>query len=187
MSEVKLLLNDAVFFVPRLALLQVCTKFATKRLPRHYRVTSKVSAKCLEMFLSALKGQEIEVTKTNFTELSTLCDEFGFEPNSPSYRLSQVEVAIEDLRTEMKRLSNQVILVQEISEVVTQLSTETTQLRADLCTFRNQPLPTPISPTVSDFPQIFAEFRTKLFSLLRQDSYVKNLGRKERKKKGNWW
>jgi hypothetical protein len=63
---VELLLNDKPFRIPSLALRQVCATFATKPFPPQYRVRSKVSTEVFELFLSALKGAAIEVTKANF-------------------------------------------------------------------------------------------------------------------------
>jgi hypothetical protein len=69
--------------IPSLPLRQVCTTFATNPLPAQYAVRSQVSSEMLEMFLSALNGEAIEVTKANFKELSVLCDECLFELDSP--------------------------------------------------------------------------------------------------------
>jgi hypothetical protein len=43
-----------------------------------YRVQSPVSLSIFREFLSALKGNAITITDTNFTELHQLCEEFGF-------------------------------------------------------------------------------------------------------------
>jgi hypothetical protein len=46
-------------------------------------------------------GDSVEVTKANFTELSALCNKFGFELKTPppSYRLCQLEVTVEELKS----------------------------------------------------------------------------------------
>jgi hypothetical protein len=100
----KLLLGGEVFRIPRLAIRQVCTKFPTNPLLAKYFVISNISAEVFQLFLSALKVESIEVTKTNFKELSGLCDEFGFELNSPSYRFAQVESTVEELKIAIERL-----------------------------------------------------------------------------------
>jgi hypothetical protein len=43
-----------------------------------YRVQSPVSLSIFRQFISALKGNAITITNTNFTELHQLCKEFGF-------------------------------------------------------------------------------------------------------------
>jgi hypothetical protein len=43
-----------------------------------YRVESPVSLSIFREFLSALEGNAINITDTNFTELDRLCNEFGF-------------------------------------------------------------------------------------------------------------
>jgi hypothetical protein len=67
----------------------------TNPLPTPYPVHSKVSTEIFELFLSALKDETSEVTKANLKELSAQCNEFGFELESPSYRIGQLEVALE--------------------------------------------------------------------------------------------
>jgi chaperonin cofactor prefoldin len=98
MSKVTLLLKGEAFQFPGLVLRQSCTAFQMNSCPQKYRVTSEVSPEVFRMFLSVLKGTEIEVTNLNFPGLSALCSEFGFKLKSLSYRLSQVEAALEQPR-----------------------------------------------------------------------------------------
>jgi hypothetical protein len=165
MSDMKLLLNNTVFPFPSLALCQVCTKFQTKPLTESYSVTSKVSSELFELFLSALKGETIEVTKTNFKELSILSNEFGFELKSPSYRLSQVEVLIEELKIAIGSLSNEVTSLNGKSAITAQHSEAITQLNCEVSVLKRW-IRIPETKILSDFPKIFAEFRGKQFSLL---------------------
>jgi hypothetical protein len=132
MSEMELLLKSKVFRVPGLVLRQVCRTFATKPLPAQYSVISKVSCDIFELFLSALQGEVIDVTKANFKEISVLCDEFGFELNSPSYRFGRVEFVIEEMRVQIERLSNQVTALQTIPSVMAELSNATAHRSIDL-------------------------------------------------------
>jgi hypothetical protein len=180
MSEVELVLNNRVSRVPGLALRQVCTNFPIDPSLRQYAVTSRVSEDVFRTFVSALKGETIEVTKMNFVGLSTLCDEFGFKLKSPSYRLAQVETMIEELKTDMGRLSSEVIALRGIPRTTEQLSKAITQLRADVSMVKGWTgMPNSLilndleaepanSRIVSDFSEIFAEFRTKQFSVLWQ-------------------
>jgi hypothetical protein len=103
MTEINLLLNDQVFQVSALSLRQVCTEFTTNSLPPQYRVLSSVSTDNFRLFLSALQGERIKVSKANFKEFSALCHEFGFELESSSYSFAQVETTIEELQTEIER------------------------------------------------------------------------------------
>jgi hypothetical protein len=54
------------------------------------------------------------MTKVNFTDISALCDEFGFgfefefEFENSSYRLCKVETAIENPKTEMRNLFEEI-------------------------------------------------------------------------------
>jgi hypothetical protein len=163
MSHFEFLLNGTVFQFPNLALRQVCTEFATKSLPSQYSVRSKVSSDVFKLFLSALKGESIEVKKVNFKEFSALCNEFGFELKSPSYRLLQVEIAIEELTVKIERLSDEVSALRGIPAVMAELSKSVTEFRSEFWTL-------PLSTIISDFPDIFTEFRGKRFSLLWRGS-----------------
>jgi hypothetical protein len=115
------------------------------------------------LFLSALEGERIKVSKSNFKEVSALCHEFGFEIENSSYRLSKVETTIEELKTEIERLSGEVTSLRGMSAITTQLSEAIAQLRSSLWSL-------PISTIISDFPEIFAEFRRKQFSVLWRGS-----------------
>jgi hypothetical protein len=182
MVVVDLLLGAKVFQFPDLPIRQVCMKFQTNPLPPHYRVLSVVSSEVFEQFLSALNGKMIEVTKTNFKELSALCDEFGFELNSPSYRLAQVETTIEELKGDIERISSQLASLDGIPSVLTQLSGSMAKLEGDISVLKewNSAPDSHIfsdlhsqgtdSGIVSDFPHIFAEFRGKQVLLLWRGS-----------------
>jgi hypothetical protein len=164
MTEGELKLNGAVFRVSSLAL-QVCTNFPTNSFPPEYPVQSQVSTPIFQLFLSALNGEEIEATKTNFKELSLLCEEFGFALQTPSFRFAQLETTIEGLKKEIRHLSKKVAALGGIPQIATQLSEETSQLRSNLAALRSWTLPIG-SAIISDFPEIFREFVGKRFSLL---------------------
>jgi hypothetical protein len=134
---------------------QVCTKFQTNPLFPQYRVLSVVSSEVFKQFLSSLKGETIEVTKKNFKEFSALCDEFDFELKSPSYRLAQVETTIEELKSDIER----------IPSILTQLSVSMAKLGSDVSMLKEWSF-VHESQILLDFPNIFAEFRGKYFSLL---------------------
>jgi hypothetical protein len=149
-------------------------KFTTNPLPSQCRVLSNVSTKVFKLFLSALKDETIEtieVTKVNFRSFSALCEEFGFELESPSYRLGQVEVAIEELKNEIGRLSHKMREIERIPAVTAEISNEIAELRVTLSTLWKFPgIPRLNSQIISDFPEIFREFRGKQFSVLWRGS-----------------
>jgi hypothetical protein len=164
--KMSLLLNDEVFRIPGLALIQVCTTFATQPLPARYSVSSNVSTELFQKFLSALKGETIEVTKVNFPDLSTLCQEFGFKMENQSYRFAQLEVKIEELTIEIGRLLSEVAALRRTPAITAQLSEEVTELRADISVLKTWINRLFNSRIIANFPEIFAEFRGKQFSLL---------------------
>jgi hypothetical protein len=163
MAQVRLLLQNQAFPISAMALHPICTKFPTNPLPSQYRVQSNVSIKVFKLFLSSLKGEKIKVTKANFKELSTLCDEFGFELESSSYRLSRLETTIEELKAKIEHLSSEITSLRIMPAITTRLSTSLTRLRSDVCSFR-------ISTIISDLPAIFEEFRGNHFEVLWRGS-----------------
>jgi hypothetical protein len=163
MANVQLYLKSEVFQVSALTLHQVCTKFSTKPLTTQYRVHSSVSTTNFQLFLSALEGEPIKVTKTNFKDFSSLCHEFGFEFENSSYLFAQFETTIDEMKTEIERLSSEIATLRGMFATTTQLSGAIAQLRSDFWSF-------PISCIVSDFPAIFEEFRGKHFKILWRGS-----------------
>jgi hypothetical protein len=169
MAEVELNLNGAVFRVSSLALCQVCTKFPTNLFPPEYSVRSHVSTPIFELFLSALQGELIEVTKTNVKEFSILCEEFGFEVESSSFRFAQLEATIEELKNDIRHLSEEICSLRFLPSITTKLSETTSELRSNLFSLRH--FTQPIGSTIiSNFPDVFTEFVGKKFSLLWRGS-----------------
>jgi hypothetical protein len=80
MSSVTLLHPEETFKIPALQLMNKCSLFQNNLtlLVSPYRVQSPVSLSIFREFLSALEGNAINITDTNFTELHQLCEEFGF-------------------------------------------------------------------------------------------------------------
>jgi hypothetical protein len=141
-------------------------------LPARHTVASQVPADVLQTFVAALKGQEIEVTKANCPGFSALCDEFGFELLTPSFRLAQVEAAVERLQAAVGRLSDENAALRR-ERAAEQLSTKFDDLRREVSTLKTQLAGLPgvlDSRIISDFPEIFAEFQEKQFSLLWRGS-----------------
>jgi hypothetical protein len=169
MSEVKLHFDGNDFPIQGLVLRQTCTAFSTNPLPPQYFITSTVSSKAFHKFLSALKGEELEVTQANFPDISALCNEFGFELESPTYRIGRLEVAIEELKIEIRQLSTQITSIEGIPAVTTELSKTITQLHADVSKLKSSTSKSE-SEIFCHFPEIFSEFQGKRFSLLWRGS-----------------
>jgi hypothetical protein len=86
MSDLEFLLGGEVFRVQRLAARQACDCLAQGPLAERLEVHSSVSAEVFRLFLSAVKGEVIEITNANIKGLSAVCDEFGFGSFSQQLR-----------------------------------------------------------------------------------------------------
>jgi hypothetical protein len=161
MAEVEIRLGEKQFRVPALVLRQTCQIFSAQPLPQRYRVNASVSTEVFELFLAALRGNEIEVTKANFQGFSSLCAEFQFEFENRSYRLGEVEVAVEQLRADIGRLFGELNALRGTPEKIAQLG-------IDLLSLQSWTMP--VSTIVSNFPGIFGEFLGKQLSLLWRGS-----------------
>jgi hypothetical protein len=80
MASVTLLHPEETFTIPALQAMMKCSLFQNRPilLASPYRIQSSVSLSTFREFLSALKGNAINITDTNYTELDRLCNEFGF-------------------------------------------------------------------------------------------------------------
>jgi hypothetical protein len=67
--EVELRLANEGFQIPSLVLRQACMAFQAIPLYPHHSVISAVSSEIFQTFLSAVKGESIEVTPANFAGL----------------------------------------------------------------------------------------------------------------------
>jgi hypothetical protein len=80
MASVTFLHPEETFTIPILQVMTKCSSFQNNPtlLVSPYRVQSPVYLSIFREFLSALEGNAINITNTNFTELHRLCEEFGF-------------------------------------------------------------------------------------------------------------
>jgi hypothetical protein len=87
MSSVTLLHPEETFTLPALQAMTKCSLFQKDPtlLVSPYRIHSPVSLSIFREFLSALEGNAINITNTNFTELQRLCKEFGFSDLSAQF------------------------------------------------------------------------------------------------------
>jgi hypothetical protein len=185
MAPAELVLGGEAFRLPSVALRQSCTIFAHIPPSSRYEVRSPVPADLFRTFLSALNGTAVDITKDNIDGLCALCHEFGFNFSSPLFRgsrISMLEAEVAklcsaseavravhaELQTELAGLKNAVTGLATKTESIktnfTGLSSEVSLLKASTPDFPRSSL------IVSDFPDIFAEFRGKRFSLLWRGS-----------------
>jgi hypothetical protein len=80
MSNTALVLNGRTYSVSRRLLIATCDLFENQPnlLTAPYPVRSHVSRDSLELFLSAIDGHPIPITKSNHADLTALCNEFGY-------------------------------------------------------------------------------------------------------------
>jgi hypothetical protein len=81
MALVALVHPEATLTVPALQAMNKCTLFQQKPalLTGPYKLGSTVLLTLFRQFVSALEGNAIEITSANFSGLTQLCEEFGFE------------------------------------------------------------------------------------------------------------
>jgi hypothetical protein len=113
MSELKFVLGGASFPVERLVTCQVCDALAGNHQIEEFPVQSQVTTDILQLFVSAVQGEVIELTNENIEGLSSLCDEFQFKSlsqrvaafkNTPAYRVAQLEERFAQLEVEVSAL-----------------------------------------------------------------------------------
>jgi hypothetical protein len=172
MPEMKFVLREVKFSVERLIAHQACSALAPNPQTEECPVHSTVTADVLQLFVSAINGEAIELTNENIDGLSALCDEFKFNSlsqcvesfkNSPIYRLPRLEDRFARLETDFRTLQNVVIAHQQ-SDLRTLKTGMDSQILSEFCPRRMEPV------IISDFPELFAEFRGQRFSLLWRGS-----------------
>jgi hypothetical protein len=131
------------------------------------------------MFLSALKGETIEVTKATFPDFSSLCNEFGFELRTLLIDLDKLNLQLKNV---IERLSGGVSAQEGRPGFTAQLSNDIKQHRVDVSVVKswtsaaNSLILSDLhaerldSLIVSNFPEIFSDFRGKDFKLLWRGS-----------------
>jgi hypothetical protein len=76
MHEATLLFGGAPYLIPNRPLVNVCDRFAedSRLLAVPYAVASRVSRNAFELFVKAIRGDAIPVTRENSGDLSLLCE-----------------------------------------------------------------------------------------------------------------
>jgi hypothetical protein len=150
MTSVTLIHPEETFTIPALQTMTKCSLFQTNPtlLVSPYRVQSSVSLSIFREFLSALEGNSINITTTNFTELRELCEEFGFseiasklskfsEPSEDSQR-RQIGNPLSGIRSlsfneSFQFVANGIVIVSEVSEAAALFPAVRDQLSVDGC------------------------------------------------------
>jgi hypothetical protein len=148
MALVTLLHPEKMFTIPILQAINKCSLFQNTPtlLVSPYRIQSSVSLSIFQEFLSALEGNPINITDTNFTELDRLCKEFGFSELAaklsefrPSMNFKETEDAdarrrIAALEEKSNQHSHVIVMLQD---KVTQLSTDFGRLVGEVSSLRS--------------------------------------------------
>jgi hypothetical protein len=137
MASVTLLNPEETFTIPALQAMTKCSLFQNNPslLVSPYRVQSSVSLSIFREFLSAIEGNTINITDTNFTELHQLCEEFGFSELAaklsefrPSMEFKKAEDTNADARERIAALDEK---VNQHDRDITLLQDKATQLSTD--------------------------------------------------------
>jgi hypothetical protein len=185
MSSVTLLHPEETFKIPTLQTINKCSLFQNNPtlLSSPYRVQSSVSLSIFREFLSALEGNPINITDTNFTELHQLCKEFGFSELAAKLSEFRSSMDFKEAETKDADARGRIAFLEEksnqhshvisiLQDKVTQLSTDFGRLAMEVSALRSA---SATSLTVTSSPQPFdsqiisvfpAEFRKKNFKIL---------------------
>jgi hypothetical protein len=136
MSSVTLLHPEETFKIPALQAMNKCGLFQNNPtlLISPYRLQSLVSLSIFRGFLSAIEGNAIKITDTNFTGLHRLCEEFGF--SELAAKLSKfrpsMDVAEEELEAQDADVRERIAVLEEMvnqpSHVIAILQEKVTQV-----------------------------------------------------------
>jgi predicted nucleic acid-binding Zn-ribbon protein len=124
-----------------------CDRFAddSRLLASPYRVASPVSVEAFLLFLEAINGTEIQATHQNISELSQLCEEFGFTRLSTklaTFRaatcgVSFYEEVMNRLSEVEERVLNHSISIAELSRAQSNLLRAVSDVQAKLSEFQS--------------------------------------------------
>jgi hypothetical protein len=167
MGNVEFELRGEIFEVPRVVVRQVCAVLAEDPETQRCVVGSDVSADVFRLFLSAIEGNEVEITNKNIDDLSALCDESQFEIMlrhvRQNARIDALERQFQELLLQFQRQEASLQAVGQLKADVGALNSAVSCLGVA----QFQSWATEInSGIVSALPFIFPEFRGKRFALL---------------------
>jgi hypothetical protein len=129
MEELEFILQGTSFPVKKLAALQSCDALAHRLHGNQFFVESDVTGDVLRLFISAVHGEEIELTNKNIDKLSDLCDELQFLSlshrlevfkNTPTYRFGQrfntLEANLQSLQSDVGTLTRKVTSLEKAQQ-----------------------------------------------------------------------
>jgi phosphopantetheinyl transferase (holo-ACP synthase) len=192
MASVSLVHPEATFAIPVRQVICKCSLFENNPslTASPYRVQSSVSLSIFQSFISALEGNSIKITDTNFTGLQRLCEEFGFSEIAaqlsdfqPSTGLKATEDA--DTRGRIAALEEKAQQHDHDTEVLqdklTQLSTDFERLVGEVSALRSAAAETQtlsalktqiaeklIGPVVEQLSTELSELRKEVLTLKTQ-------------------
>jgi archaellum component FlaC len=152
MAFVTLLHPEETFTIPVLQAINKCRLFQNNLslAAAPYRVQSRVSLSIFRDFLSALEGNAIEITDTNFIGLKRLCEEFVFSElgaklsefrPSMDFKEPKTETEDADTRERIATLEEQTNqhshVIEVLEDKVTQLSTDFGRLVGEVSALRS--------------------------------------------------
>jgi archaellum component FlaC len=148
MCSVTLLHPEETFKIPVLQVINQCSLFQKDPtlLATRYRVQSPVSLSIFREFISALEGNTIKITDTNFTELTQLSEEFGF--SELATKLSEFRPSMDFKEAEDSDSRGRIAALEEkanehdhdvevLQNKVTQLSTDFGRLVSEVSSLRS--------------------------------------------------
>jgi outer membrane murein-binding lipoprotein Lpp len=148
MDSVSLVHREETLTVPVLQAINKCSLFQKNvtLTATPYHIQSSVSLSIFQDFISALKGNTINITDTNFTELQRLSKEFGF--SEFEVKLSEIRPSLDpktaehfDARERIAALEEQTNqhshAIETLESKVTQLSTDFGRLISEVSALRS--------------------------------------------------
>jgi uncharacterized coiled-coil protein SlyX len=142
MTTVELVLGEATLAVASQTLERACGIFAAGSPPSRYRVQSQVPLGLFQLFLEAVKGNDIQITSENVSGLCQLCEEFEFRRlspklsafrDSPSFKDSaDAEARISALEERDSQQERRLAALEAKQSQLAQLPAELARVQADL-------------------------------------------------------
>jgi hypothetical protein len=159
MANATLVLGDASLTLAGVPLFTNCKLFGNNLTlaASPYLVNSSVGLEVFQLFLEAVEGKEIQITKQNVADLSQLCTEFGFES------LSKKISAFLDLPDYANADPEASTRISGLEERVLQQDCRIASLEAELG--RLPALAAIVSQMQTDFARFTAEVQTALAQL----------------------
>jgi hypothetical protein len=165
MASVTLLHPEETFTIPALQAMNKCSLFQKNSTltVSPYRVQSSVSLSTFREFLSALEGNAIKITDTNYTELHRLCHEFCFSELAAKLSEFRPSMDLKEAETEDANARGRIAVLKEksnqhdhdiaiLEDKVTQLSTDFGRLVGEVSALRSAAMSPTVTPSQNQAP-----------------------------------